>query len=175
MKLKSGINLNILNTKQFKTIQIIIRFETEIKEEILAKRALLTCLFEKNNQDYPNNQAFEKKLDELYGAKFSATVEKKGGLHCLSLNLKLINGSFVNEPNLVHEGIEFLKSVIFAPNINHNHFDETTFYLEKKNLIQFVESNTEDNAYYAKQQLKKTFFSQAKHYLPSYGLSLIHI
>lgn len=169
MKLDSGVNLNILNTNQFKTVQIIIRFETKIKEEILAKRALLTCLFEKNNKDYPNNQAFEQKLDELYGAKFAATVEKKGELHCLSLNLKLINGHFVNSPDLVIEGIKFLKSILFAPNIDNNQFDEDTFRLEKKNLIQFVESNIEDNAYYAKQQLKKTFFTQPEHYLPSYG------
>ncbi|MBS7577891.1 MULTISPECIES: pitrilysin family protein [unclassified Enterococcus] len=169
MRLDSGINLNILNTNKFKTVQIIIRFETKIEEEIFAKRALLTCLFERNNKDYPDNKRFEEKLDTLYGAKFSATVEKKGELHCLSLNLKLINGRFVNEPNLVNEGIKFLKSVLFAPNIDENHFNETTFELEKKNLIQFVESSIEDNAYYAKQQLKKTFFKQARHYLSSYG------
>lgn len=169
MKLKSGVHLNIQNCNQFKTVLIIIRFEAEIKKEILAKRALLSALFEKNNAQYPNNQQFEQQLDFLYGASFSTTIDKKGNTHCLSLNLKIINEKFVNDKQLIKEGINLLKTIIFQPNATNNAFDEATFQLEKKNLIQYAKSISDDNRYYAQNQLKAIFFNNADYALPTYS------
>ncbi|MDR1568310.1 MAG: insulinase family protein [Streptococcaceae bacterium] len=167
MNLRNGINLNILKTKQFKTVKIIIRFETTLTQTILAKRALISALLEKNNHDYPSNQNFQEHLESLYGAQFSVSVEKKGQLHCLSLNLTLLNADYTGQEQLLDEGINLLNSIIFKPNAANGHFDNTTFDLEKKNLIQYLENIVEDNDYYAELQLKRLFFQTPEYSLPT--------
>ena len=43
-QLAEGVNLHVLQTKQYKTVRIFVRFTTRLKKEVITKRSLLSSL-----------------------------------------------------------------------------------------------------------------------------------
>ena len=80
-QLAEGVNLHVLQTKQYKTVRIFVRFTTRLKKEVITKRSLLSSLLETNSLNYPDQTQLSAKLADLYGASFGTSVRKKGNLH----------------------------------------------------------------------------------------------
>ena len=53
-QLAEGVNLHVLQTKQYKTVRIFVRFTTRLAKETLTKRSLLSSLLETNSLNYPD-------------------------------------------------------------------------------------------------------------------------
>lgn len=163
MQLKKGVNLNIIKETKFKTVSIVVRFRTELKKTTVAKRMLISNLWETSNSVLKTNRDLDLKLSDMYGASYSTTVSKKGREHFLSLNLSIVDPKLLNEDNLLKEAIDFLKNVIFNPLLTiergETSFEKESFKREKKNLIKYLEATVEDRAYYAGQQLNKLYFT----------------
>lgn len=163
MQLKKGVNLNIIKKTKFKTVSIVVRFRTELKKTTVAKRMLISNLWETSNAVLKTNRDLDLKLSDMYGASYSTTVSKKGREHFLNLNLSIVDPKLLNEDNLLKEAIDFLKNVIFNPLLTIEHgeifFEKESFKREKKNLIKYLEATVEDRAYYAGQQLNKLYFT----------------
>ncbi|OFI48991.1 hypothetical protein BG261_04835 [Floricoccus tropicus] len=163
MQLKKGVNLNIIKETKFKTVSIVVRFRTELKKNTVAKRMLISNLWETSNAVLKTNRDLDLKLSDMYGASYSTTVSKKGREHFLNLNLSIVDPKLLNENNLLNEAIIFLKNVIFNPLLTiegkKTSFEEESFKREKKNLIKYLEATVEDRAYYAGQQLNKLYFT----------------
>lgn len=75
-QLAEGVNLHVLQTKQYKTVRIFVRFTTRLKE-VITKRSLLSSLLETNSLNYPDQTQLSAKLADLYGASFGTSVRKK--------------------------------------------------------------------------------------------------
>lgn len=163
MQLKKGVNLNIIKETKFKTVSIVVRFRTELKKTTVAKRMLISNLWETSNSVLKTNRDLDLKLSDMYGASYSTTVSKKGREHFLNLNLSIVDPKLLNEDNLLKEAIDFLKNVIFNPLLTiergETSFEKESFKREKKNLIKYLEATVEDRAYYAGQQLNKLYFT----------------
>lgn len=76
-QLAEGVNLHVLQTKQYKTVRIFVRFTTRLKKEVITKRSLLSSLLETNSLNYPDQTQLSAKLADLYGASFGTSVRKK--------------------------------------------------------------------------------------------------
>jgi len=165
MKLTDGINLHIIPTQKFKTVRLMIRFRGLLTEETLAKRVLISNLWETSNQTYPTAQSFARRLSEMYGANFSTSVAKKGRQHLLTINMAFVNQKFIEEDSL-SEAIAFVKSVIFEPDAKDGSFNPAIFEREKRNLSHYLDAMNEDRGYYASRKLSGLFFSDAQQGLP---------
>ncbi|CYW86829.1 Zn-dependent peptidase [Streptococcus suis] len=73
MKLQEGVDLHFIDTDQFTTNRIRIRFAAEMSEATVAGRVLVANIFEMGNQEFQTAQAVRRRLAELYGAQFSTT------------------------------------------------------------------------------------------------------
>ena len=58
-------------------------------------------------------------------------MRKKGNLHWLNAGISFVNGKYVNDSEIFNEAVDFLKEVLFYPNIKEQKFDQLTFDLEK--------------------------------------------
>ena len=116
-QLAEGVNLHVLQTKQYKTVRIFVRFTTRLAKETLTKRSLLSSLLETNSLNYPDQTQLSAKLADLYGASFGLSVRKKGNLHWLNAGISFVNGKYVNDSEIFNEAVDFLKEVLFYPNI----------------------------------------------------------
>lgn len=170
-QLAEGVNLHVLPTKQYKTIRIFIRFTACLQQEVITKRSLLSSMLETNSLNYPDQTKLSAKLAELYGASFGLSVRKKGNLHWLNAGISFVNGEYVNDPNLFSQAVDFLKEVLFYPNIKNQQFDQLTFDLEKNNLRLYLESLKEDKQTFASYALQELYFENSpEQKIPSLGV-----
>lgn len=170
-QLAEGVNLYVLPTKQYKTIRIFIRFTARLQQEVITKRSLLSSMLETNSLNYPDQTKLSAKLAELYGASFGLSVRKKGNLHWLNAGISFVNGEYVNDPNLFSQAVDFLKEVLFYPNIKNQQFDQLTFDLEKNNLRLYLESLKEDKQTFASYALQELYFENSpEQKIPSLGV-----
>lgn len=170
-QLAEGVNLHVLPTKQYKTIRIFIRFTAPLQQEVITKRSLLSSMLETNSLNYPDQTKLSAKLAELYGASFGLSVRKKGNLHWLNAGISFVNGEYVNDPNLFSQAVDFLKEVLFYPNIKNQQFDQLTFDLEKNNLRLYLESLKEDKQTFASYALQELYFENSpEQKIPSLGV-----
>ena len=170
-QLAEGVNLHVLPTKQYKTIRIFIRFTARLQQEVITKRSLLSSMLETNSLNYPDQTKLSAKLAELYGASFGLSVRKKGNLHWLNAGISFVNGEYVNDPNLFSQAVDFLKEVLFYPNIKNRQFDQLTFDLEKNNLRLYLESLKEDKQTFASYALQELYFENSpEQIIPSLGV-----
>lgn len=169
-QLAEGVNLHVLQTKQYKTVRIFVRFTTRLAKETLTKRSLLSSLLETNSLNYPVQTQLSAKLADLYGASFGLSVRKKGNLHWLNAGISFVNGKYVNDSEIFNEAVDFLKEVLFYPNIKEQKFDQLTFDLEKNNLKLYLESLNEDKQTMASLALQELYFEQSDaQKIPSFG------
>ncbi|EOX2715420.1 M16 family metallopeptidase [Enterococcus faecium] len=170
-QLAEGVNLHVLPTKQYKTIRIFIRFTARLQQEVITKRSLLSSMLETNSLNYRDQTKLSAKLAELYGASFGLSVRKKGNLHWLNAGISFVNGEYVNDPNLFSQAVDFLKEVLFYPNIKNQQFDQLTFDLEKNNLRLYLESLKEDKQTFASYALQELYFENSpEQKIPSLGV-----
>lgn len=97
-------------------------------------------------------------------------MAKKGNLHQVNLSMNLVNGKYVGVTSLLDQATDFIKEILFAPNIVAGAFDEATFATEKENLTAYMKSIAEDKQTYASQELQQLFFQgDVDQKVPSYG------
>ncbi|MGX6978861.1 EF-P 5-aminopentanol modification-associated protein YfmF [Vagococcus elongatus] len=161
--LAENINLHVIPTKKYKTIQIMIRFATEMTREKASLRTLLSSMLETNSRHYPTSTAMSKKLSEMYGARFNVGTNKKGNVHQLNLVLSIVNPKYLpHETALLEEGLMFLNEVLFSPNIKDGQFDLATFGREKNNLQSYINSVYDDKQSHAALSLQELYFSDSE-------------
>ncbi|HFI0644793.1 TPA: M16 family metallopeptidase [Streptococcus suis] len=167
MKLQEGIDLHFIETDQFTTNRIKVRFAAEMNEATVAGRVLVANLLEMGNQDYPSAQAMRRRLAELYGAHFSTSVAKRGRVHMVDFTISYTNPSYLPDNEDITVAIlDFLYSSLFRPLKQGQGFDQKIFEVEKKNLINFLESEVEDNFYHADVELNKLFYQDQALQIP---------
>ncbi|MPM58882.1 hypothetical protein SDC9_105715 [bioreactor metagenome] len=91
-------------------------------------------------------------------------------MHWLNAGISFVNGDYVNDSKILLQVVDFLKEVIFAPNIVAGQFDNQTFDLEKNNLKTYLESLDEDKQTLASLALQRLYFEQTDaQRIPSFG------
>lgn len=164
-----GVRLHVLTEKKYKTVRMNIRFATSLKKENASQRTLVSSLLETNSKKYPTQQAVSAALADLYGGSFGLNVGKKGQLHVVTAILNVVNDKFLTETGITQQAVDFLKEMLFFPNVSQKKFHEETFQREKENLLSYVKSVYEDKQSYSTLELQKLYFEDAFQKVPSFG------
>lgn len=168
--LAQGVNLHVVPTEKYKTVRILVRFNTRLNKETITKRTLLSSLLETNSLNYPDQVKLSGKLAELYGASFGINVNKKGNLHWLNVSMNFVNDRYLENTHVLEDAVDFIKEIIFYPNIIEGKFEAETFQREKENLLAYYESVSEDKQVYSSLALQNLYFSQSvDQRIPSFG------
>lgn len=109
-------NLNLLKTSKFKSTRIKLTFANHLKEDTVTKRAILPYMMRAITKNYPTRQLVNQKLEEMYSANLTASVDKRGLTHIITFDLQIINNQYtLNQEDLLKEGLLFLKEVLYNP------------------------------------------------------------
>jgi len=151
---QSGLNVHTVQSKKFKTINIVAKFRAPLSRETITNRAILPYILRQGTKSYPNEQALQLKLDQLYGAVLSIDGAKKGDNHIISFRLEVANENYIsNESTVIDEAITLLHEVIFHPHIDEDAFNTKTFNREKETLKQKINAVIDDKMAYANMRL----------------------
>lgn len=163
LRIQDGVTVDLLPSKQFKTIGIKVDFVTPLKATAITARALLAQVLETSTAAYPTQTALARQLSAMYGANFGITVLKIGTQHIVRLTCSVVDDKYLDayddQQPLFERGMALLRSVLFAPLLPGGHFDPTTFTQQRQNLLTAIKSLDDDKQYLANRRLQELLFA----------------
>lgn len=161
------MQLHFIPTKKYKTVQIKVRFAAPLSAESAANRLLVAQMIETANSAYPTSQLFRKKLASLYGANFSTQVARMGQTHYLDINLSFVANQFLMaHDNLMEQMLDLLYISLFRPLDEGSGFERQTFRVEQQNILNYIDSELEDNFYHANLEINQLFYKDVNLKMP---------
>lgn len=149
---EKNYNLHILNTKKFKTIDIILSYKGKrsLKSDVCLE--LLETLLFYATKDYPNKLDFDRALGEMYDLRLKVGKYKRGKYDDFMFSMTLINEKYT-EKNMNKKSIEFGLKQFFNPLAKNGAFDKEIFEMAKKLLIEYLKGSKNDPDYYSRQKI----------------------
>ena len=149
---EDNYNLHVINTNKFKTIMLKINFKRKLKKEEISMRNMLVNVLFESTKKYPTKRLMEIQTEELYelgyrGSNYSSGIYNIMGFDCVFLNPKY------SEDTIVEQSFEFLKEILFNPNIDENGFDSKSFGIAHKILEEHLSSLKENADLYSQIRL----------------------
>ena len=171
ISVKEGVDIISVKADRFKTNEISISFIVPLDEKTASAYALLASLISHTTKSYPEVADFNKKLAMLYGASVNAFVSKLGENQCITLEASCLDDWFaLDDEKISCELFDFLCKLIFDVKLNDNgDFYSEDIQLEKKLLIERLESEENDKRVFALRRLESIMFENEPFSVNKYG------
>ena len=170
IKIKNGINLNLIKTDKFKTNLLSVFFTVPLNENTITKNSLIPAILRRGSNNLKTQEEISKTLEEMYGASFDCGVDKIGDNQVLKFYLETINNSYTEDgENILKESINIILDLVFNPLVNNNKFDETYVESEKNNIKQIIEGTKDAKATYALERCIEEMYKNLPYALYKYG------
>lgn len=141
-------NLHMIKTNRFKTINMQIIFSNKIRKEDITKRNFLSDMLTYSCNKYKTKKEVSIVSQNLYAANVYSTSYRLGNRYNTDINLYFLNEKY-SESGMTEKSIDFLKEIIFNPNIKDNRFDSNSFNIIKNNMKIQIESVKENTKKYS--------------------------
>jgi predicted Zn-dependent peptidase len=164
-----GVNFTSIKDSRFKQNFISVNFMLPLQKNTAARNALLPMVLRRGCADYPDMTALNQKLKELYGAHLDGGVVKRGEIQIVSMFCEMLSSSYALEnEDVPGKCATLLKSVIFDPVLKNGVFLCEDVDIERRNLVDLIESQLNDKRSYASRRLKEEMCKNE-----AYGISEI--
>ena len=170
-ELKPGVKVRFIQNKQFKSVQMMVSFIHELKNEReLASRTLLAGILESSSAAYPNQHAITLKLAELYGATFGANTEVEGNLSLLNFVYSFVAPEYLKAgQSLLDESVDFLNQIIFHPRMENGMFKPEVFERQRTNLKTYIQGIVDNKQSEALINVQRSYFDDPIQQNTPYG------
>ena len=149
-------NLHIIKTNKFKTVTVKVIFHSPIIKDEITKRNILSDILLQSNSDYQSKRDMIIKAEELYAADIYNSTERIGNYIMTSFTLQVLNDKYTEKDNL-NKSIEFLRNLIFKPDIYKESFKEEKLSYVKSNCEVQISSIKEDPDEYASIRMNEVY------------------
>ena len=155
---------------KFKTAHISVRFITELSEETVSANVIATDVLTYSTSSLPDLSLLNEKLSSLYGASLTSYSVKKGDSQILGINVSyIVNRYAIDGEDIEGEMTGLLIESIFCPNVKDGRFDEESFSITKKELLDRIDSEINNKRGYALAKGVETAFRGEPAQCMSYG------
>ena len=143
----SGLHIS---TNKFKTARISLSFILPLDQKTAAYSALLAKILCRSNQKYPTPSLLKSRLNYLYGAAIHSLTLRLGDNQLLSFSItSLCNRYALSGEKISKMSSDLLRAVVFEPNLDGTAFKAEDFEVEKRLVIEEIESLINDKRRYA--------------------------
>ena len=154
--LGNNIGFNSIIDKKFKTCSLAVYFLTELSDDTAAANNLAASILTVSSSKYKTYAALSEKLSELYGAGLGSSARKKGDAQILGLRASWIHNRYaIDGEDIGGEMRQLIRDCIFSPNAENGAFDEKSFAMVKKDLIDRIDGELNQKRSYALSQAAK--------------------
>ncbi|MBR6996736.1 MAG: insulinase family protein [Ruminococcus sp.] len=155
-ELGDNIGFTTIIDEKFKTCSLAVFFLTELSDDTAAVNTLATSILSTSSSRYRSYAALTEKLSELYGAGLGSAARKKGNAQILSLKASWLDSRYaIDGEDIGGEMRELFKDCLFSPNAENGAFDEDSFAIAKKDLLDRIDSELNQKRGYALSQAAK--------------------
>ena len=149
-ELGDNIGFTTVIDDKFKTCSLAVYLLTELSEETAAVNDLAAEILTVSNSRYKTYAALCEKLSELYGAGLGSSARKKGDAQILGLKASWLDNRYaIDGENISGEMREIIRDCLFSPNVTDGAFDEASFAIVRKDLLDRIESEFNQKRGYA--------------------------
>lgn len=141
-------NLHMIKTDKFKTTNIEVIFEQDIKKEDITISNFLSSMLTFTTKKYDTKLKYAKEMEKLYAAKLYTSSYRLGSNFNVDFNMQILNDKYT-EQGLLDKSLDILQEVIFNPNVKDEKFDEVSFNIVKNDEHSQIERFREDIRRYA--------------------------
>ncbi|MDD3692754.1 MAG: insulinase family protein [Oscillospiraceae bacterium] len=168
--LAEGVNFLGITDDRFKTAQLTVALLLPLQEQTASSYAILPFLLRRNCGEYPDFSALQRRLNQLYGARILADVIRIGSNQALILTAVSIDDRFaLNREAITQQCAELLRSMIFEPAFKDGHFNDDDTELEKRCLVELIQSEINDKRLYSRQRCEQILCEGEGYAVNRYG------
>ena len=145
----NGVKLCVAPSDRFKTSVVSVNMAMELGGKI-EERAVLAYLLRRCSAKYGSLTELNRKLAELYGAILSSAVVKSGEAQVMVLSITSVNDKFaIDDESISEECAKLLLDIVFEPKLKDGLFCEEDVELEKRLLLERIDSEFSEKRTYA--------------------------
>lgn len=152
----NGIHFTAVYDPRFKQNLLSVNFFNPLKRGTAAMNSLLPMVLRRGCGPCPDMTALNRRLKELYGARLDGGVTKRGEIQIVSLFAEMLDtGYALEKEDMLLEMSRLLGAVVFDPVLENGVFRPNEVEIERRNLLDLIDSQLNDKRTYAVNRLRE--------------------
>ena len=169
-KIADGVYFSSITDKRYKKNLISVEFSTQLSEDTATENVIVPVLLTKCNSKLPTYKAFNNKMSRLYASGIGGTAGRQYDLQTISFGAYYLDDIYALSGEKMN-GImtDILIDCLTSPVTENGVFSEKFVELEKKTVIDNIETAINDKRSYAIERAMKTICKGEPASVCSYG------
>ena len=169
-KIADGVYFSSITDKRYKKNLISVAFSTQLSEDTATENVIVPVLLTKCNSKLPTYKAFNNKMSRLYASGIGGTAGRQYDLQTISFGAYYLDDIYAHSGEKM-TGImtDILIDCLTSPVTENGVFSEKFVELEKKTVIDNIETAINDKRSYAIERAMKTICKGEPASVCSYG------
>ena len=169
-KIADGVYFSSITDKRYKKNLISVAFSTQLSEDTATENVIVPVLLTKCNSKLPTYKAFNNKLSRLYASGIGGTAGRQYDLQTISFGAYYLDDIYaLSGEKMTGIMTDILIDCLTSPVTENGVFSEKFVELEKKTVIDNIETAINDKRSYAIERAMKTICKGEPASVCSYG------
>lgn len=169
-KIADGVYFSSITDKRYKKNLISVAFSTQLSEDTATENVIVPVLLTKCNSKLPTYKAFNNKMSRLYASGIGGTAGRQYDLQTISFGAYYLDDIYaLSGEKMTGIMTDILIDCLTSPVMENGVFSEKFVELEKKTVIDNIETAINDKRSYAIERAMKTICKGEPASVCSYG------
>ena len=169
-KIADGVYFSSITDKRYKKNLISVAFSTQLSEDTATENVIVPVLLTKCNSKLPTYKAFNNKMSRLYASGIGGTAGRQYDLQTISFGAYYLDAIYaLSGEKMTGIMTDILIDCLTSPVTENGVFSEKFVELEKKTVIDNIETAINDKRSYAIERAMKTICKGEPASVCSYG------
>ena len=169
-KIADGVYFSSITDKRYKKNLISVAFSTQLSEVTATENVIVPVLLTKCNSKLPTYKAFNNKMSRLYASGIGGTAGRQYDLQTISFGAYYLDDIYaLSGEKMTGIMTDILIDCLTSPVTENGVFSEKFVELEKKTVIDNIETAINDKRSYAIERAMKTICKGEPASVCSYG------
>ena len=169
-KIADGVYFSSITDKRYKKNLISVAFSTQLSEDTATENVIVPVLLTKCNSKLPIYKAFNNKMSRLYASGIGGTAGRQYDLQTISFGAYYLDDIYaLSGEKMTGIMTDILIDCLTSPVTENGVFSEKFVELEKKTVIDNIETAINDKRSYAIERAMKTICKGEPASVCSYG------
>lgn len=169
-KIADGVYFSSITDKRYKKNLISVAFSTQLSEDTATENVIVPVLLTKCNSKLPTYKAFNNKMSRLYASGIGGTAGRQYDLQTISFGAYYLDDIYaLSREKMTGIMTDILIDCLTSPVMENGVFSEKFVELEKKTVIDNIETAINDKRSYAIERAMKTICKGEPASVCSYG------
>lgn len=169
-KIADGVYFSSITDKRYKKNLISVAFSTQLSEDTATENVIVPVLLTKCNSKLPTYKAFNNKMSRLYASGIGGTAGRQYDLQTISFGAYYLDDIYaLSGEKMTGIMTDILIDCLTSPVTENGVFSGKFVELEKKTVIDNIETAINDKRSYAIERAMKTICKGEPASVCSYG------